>query len=489
MDATAPGAALGSRGGETEIAPASVARFSLRARQTLTQIGILPLALGVLTWVVLAPRLVPSLLWDRGIFVSVGERLLAGDTLYSQVWDNKDPFFFYFVAAQRWAGPLAEPIAEGLLLLIAALSVYSLVRHLSNARTAFVIGFIAAPIILTGAFYYPGYTHLPGISLCLAAYALSLRDNSAGAGIAIGLFFFVKLIMVPLGLVLVLCALRGRSLASVSRFLAALALSLLAGTSMLLARSEFYPFLATVRYNLTYVQNISGDGSLSGSFRAHLARIASSGFYVALASTASVLLFAAIAINPRERPMAGAIIAASLALVAAVVILGLTGLWDHHDKILYVPAILPAVCCSPFLETALAGSRAIFGLGLVLSQAFLLGGSTGVASISRTPLADWRVKMSALTSPSPETRRLLALGPSGSYARLGTNDDLGHAAGLRHWKLLCPKFHQYAFQPGQVLDETFACASTSPVLLIANSFRTEGGRSVWNEYVAKVELC
>ncbi len=345
-DAASPGAALSSRSGETEIAPASAARLSLRAGGTLKQIGILPLALGVLTWVVLAPRLVPSLSWDRGIFVSVGERLIAGDALYSQVWDNKDPFFFYFVAAQRWAGPLAEPIAEGLVLLIAALSVYSLVRHLSNERTAFVIGFIATPIILTGVFYYPGYTHLPGISLCLAAYALSLRGNAACAGIAIGVLFFAKLIMVPLGLVLVLCALRERGLASFFHFLAALALSLLAGTSVLLARSEFHPFLAMVQYNLTYVQNISGNGSLSDSVTAHLARIAYPGFFVALVSTVSVLLFAVIAIR-RGRPFPEAIVAATLALMVAIVTLGLTGLWDHHDQIVYLPAILAARPASP----------------------------------------------------------------------------------------------------------------------------------------------
>ncbi len=78
MDAAAPGAALRSRSGETEIAPASVARFSLRAGRMLEQIGIVPLALAVLTWIVLGPRLVPSLLGDRGIFVSVGGRLIAG---------------------------------------------------------------------------------------------------------------------------------------------------------------------------------------------------------------------------------------------------------------------------------------------------------------------------------------------------------------------------------------------------------------------------
>jgi hypothetical protein len=35
----------------------------------------------LLTWGLLAPRLVPNLSYDRGIFVSVAERMLAGDTL------------------------------------------------------------------------------------------------------------------------------------------------------------------------------------------------------------------------------------------------------------------------------------------------------------------------------------------------------------------------------------------------------------------------
>jgi hypothetical protein len=51
-------------------------------------------------------RLVPTMDADRGIFVSIGERLLAGDRLYSGAYDNKDPLFYYLVAAQRFWDPL-----------------------------------------------------------------------------------------------------------------------------------------------------------------------------------------------------------------------------------------------------------------------------------------------------------------------------------------------------------------------------------------------
>lgn len=46
-----------------------------------------------LIWLALLPRIVPVPRADRGIFVSVAERLIAGDVLYRDVWDNKDPLF------------------------------------------------------------------------------------------------------------------------------------------------------------------------------------------------------------------------------------------------------------------------------------------------------------------------------------------------------------------------------------------------------------
>ena len=36
---------------------------------------------------------------DAGIFPSVAARLLDGDGLYADVWDNKDPLFYTFAAA------------------------------------------------------------------------------------------------------------------------------------------------------------------------------------------------------------------------------------------------------------------------------------------------------------------------------------------------------------------------------------------------------
>ena len=52
---------------------------------------------------------------DRGIFVSIAERLLAGDKLYVDVWENKDPIFYYMISLGRVFSPYADVVLEILL--------------------------------------------------------------------------------------------------------------------------------------------------------------------------------------------------------------------------------------------------------------------------------------------------------------------------------------------------------------------------------------
>jgi hypothetical protein len=84
---------------------------------------------------------------------------------------------------------------------------------------------------------------------------------------------------------------------------------------------------------------------------------------------------------------------------------------------------------------------------------------------------------------------LLAYGSGSTYARLGQNDDQGHAVGLGKWKLSCPRFHQYRFESATILNNVLKCASTAPVLIIANSIvpEPESNSPTWNDFVAGVE--
>src|SRR3984957_13255021 len=109
----------------------------------------------VVTWIALVVRILPDRDADRGIFVSTAERLLAGDRLYSGVFDNKEPLFYYFIAAQRALGWGAEIAAEAILLLLAAAAVYLLALKVTSRWTAIAVSLLAAPIVLIGGYYTP----------------------------------------------------------------------------------------------------------------------------------------------------------------------------------------------------------------------------------------------------------------------------------------------------------------------------------------------
>jgi hypothetical protein len=185
----------------------------------------------------------------------VAARLLAGDTLYSGVWDNKEPLFYYFVASQLTLGRWSEVAAEALLIAIAASVAFLMAIKLASRWVAVATSFITTPIILVGGFYMPGFTELPGIVLVLVAMAAAAYERPVLAGLFIGLLVFTKLIFVPIALLGVGCFLladrRFFDLISIALG-ASVSVALIAG--VLFIRRELSPFLEAIRLNIAYSQ-------------------------------------------------------------------------------------------------------------------------------------------------------------------------------------------------------------------------------------------
>ena len=156
----------------------------------------------VVAWVIALPRLVPSTFGDHGTYISVAERLLAGDRLYVDVWDNKDPLFYGdALALGRLASPLGDILLEVTWVLGLALSVLVLARAAGARRNlAFVAGLGATPLLLTGPAYESGMTHLPGLALLLGEVACAVRSRWVVAGALVGLLLLTKLILAPVAL-------------------------------------------------------------------------------------------------------------------------------------------------------------------------------------------------------------------------------------------------------------------------------------------------
>ena len=60
-----------------------------------------------------------------------------------------------------------------------------------------------------------------------------------------------------------------------------------------------------------------------------------------------------------------------------------------------------------------------------------------------------------------------------TYARLGKNDDFGHAIGLAGWKLGRARFHQYLFDTNKNLKNALNCAAGVETILVTPTFAPE----------------
>jgi hypothetical protein len=78
---------------------------------------------------------------------------------------------------------------------------------------------------------------------------------------------------------------------------------------------------------------------------------------------------------------------------------------------------------------------------------------------------------------------LLDIARTGTYARLGQNDDYAHAKGLQSWKLACPRFHQYPFEAASIFKQTLDCIDEAEYLIISPQFKEYSQTPVWDEFV------
>jgi hypothetical protein len=134
-----------------------------------------------LTWLLILPRIVPNRASDRGIFVSTAARLLAGDTLYSGVYDNKEPLFYYMIAGELSLGRWSEVAIEALLIVCSMMCVFLIGRRVASPWISSAIAFAASPVLFTGYAYVPGYTRAVQRSLLNVSENIDLTPPRATA--------------------------------------------------------------------------------------------------------------------------------------------------------------------------------------------------------------------------------------------------------------------------------------------------------------------
>ncbi len=428
-------------------------------------------------------RLVPVPKSDRAIFTSIAEYLLLGNRLYVDIYDNKDPLFFYAVSIQRFFGPIAEYLFELSTVAISAVSAYDISCAVeSTGKDRKKILLIAVPLVVTGIFWIPGYTTLPGVALSLLACALFVRHKALLAGGCIGLLAFTKLIMLPLPTVfcLVYELMLWDKLVSRKR--------LSRGTigfigvcgvvcGILFVRQELVGYLLAQQNNFFYANGVLIDNSsFVNAFVSHLwtVFIGTPEKQMLLASLIVSMSFAVYMVARASLTKASkALLTSSVAAsIISILILGLTGLWHHHLSLTYASQTLIltgiAVSLSEKQRLRKILPNSLFSVVIVVCAIFLSGTLSWrhyVETPTRLP-----ERIAHLAQASPEDIALTAIHPTGTvFARLGKNTQIIPYEAPNS-RLLCPEFSQYYFYSPERLETILNCVKTAPTIVVDSAF-------------------
>ena len=437
------------------------------ARSTSSTLHRIGLAFALMTtWFMVLLRIQPWPFSDYAVFLAVGQRLRAGDVLYSGIWDNKDPFVYYSIAALQGIGQPALWALEASWFAIASVSIYSIARtYLLPRSWALLLGGVLTPIILIPFHYFPGTTHIPGVALSLAALALFLGNRFAITGIALGLLILFKLSMLPIALVeLAVLVLHRRSWRSLLPIAIGGAATVAAGLLIVTIRGELVPYLDSIVHNFTYSQTNTETGN-TGLLAVMAERLTVLTDVNVAITIALIAILLAITVNQRKHIEIWDVTAASF-LTALLLILAI-GKFPHHAQVLGVSAALAIVVLAlvtgrareaqPFIASAVAALIALALAGIPDPKGY------------RDALVNYQGTWNSMTTIDPSTQDLLDSGDSRSFA-IVQGGGLPRSPGLEDWELACRHIAQRPWESDELLSESLECFPTAEVLMIPRGF-------------------
>ena len=452
--------------------------------------------LAALTWLLVLgmtiPRAITGGVADYGFFTAIAERMRAGDTLYVEVWDNKDPFVFFFLAVARNIGPngvIGSWLLEISWVVIAAIALYVIGKRtqLAPVLAAFT-AFVLAPIVILGMPYFMGNTHLPAIALLLAALALVYTDHPIAAGIAIGVLLFFKLVMVPIALVTIAAAL----LANRKRPATVPVLGGFIGTivsiGLLLAiRGELIAFIDTQLHNIFYSQSPIVSAEQTGLVQKigqHIVilinpHIAGVILVTAIIGIATIPYLAA---NRNRWPeLTGVWWTTAAAFTMAGITIAATGKWFHHANIFAVSSTLALVLLTGWLTNQRNATGLIAAI-VAAAVTYPLAATPPPAHYT-SAFTDFDERWNAATTIDPLTRVLKDREPT-SVAFIG--ESVPQAAGLEDWTIACRHVAQRPFNPEEIFTETLECLPGANTIVLTRDFAPEPNFPAFDAFIAGV---
>jgi hypothetical protein len=435
------------------------------------------------TWAYVVLRAIPGRDGDRGVFVSMAERIAAGDTLYVDVWDNKEPLFFLTLAAGRTISPTIDVLIELIWIALSSLAIYAIVRSFKLSRLmSALVGFGGTPLILTGGVYAAGFSHLPATAILLGIVALALHNRWVLVGLLIVVLAGFKIIVVPIAILAVIpLALNQDKWQVTKKVLAGSALAAALLGLMLALRGELVGFVDLIRSNIGYSQSSISD-AYDIPILKHIEPVFTQATVITVAATLAILVLTHVLVPNKHRTFR---ISVGASLAGALLVTAITGLWDHHGQLFYGPAALALALL--FISIPATHVPRLANIALVALISILLAGMPSMRAAIDSALSG-PTRFRDLSRVADSTQDLLSVAQSGTYQRLGMNTDDSHAYGLGAFTLNCYQFVQYTYDLQPTLDFIPTCLDSTDYLIVDKGFTPREGATAWNEFVEKSEI-
>jgi len=447
-----------------------------------------------LTWIFVVlltvPRAISRGVADYGFITGIAERLRAGDTLYTEVWDNKDPLVYYTLTLARSLGPngvIGTWLLELSWIVLAAVAVYVIARFQGLTRVlSSYVGFGLTPLILLGAAYYMGNTHLPAIALLLVAIALLYSGHPLTAGLTLGLLLFFKLVMVPMSLVVIavtLVALRRKH--DLRWVLVGFVSAVVVVVAVLAIRGELAGFIATQPDNVLHSQMpiVSPDeGGFVERLKRYLVILVNPQIAAIQVTTIAILFFTRPKDLRRSEPKEALWWITMSAFVMAAATIAITGKWFHHAQVLEVSSSLALVLLAQHL-IKVRRIRSWIAAGAAALLTYPLAGLPQ-PQIYADAITELPTRWVQATNVDTLTFILRDREP-GAVSFIG--ETVPQASGLEEWTIACRHIGQRPFNPEYLFDETLECLPTSEIIVISQNLEASSPFPAYNAFLSGVQ--
>ena len=436
------------------------------------------------------PRAISSGVADYGFFTGVAERLRLGDTLYVDVWDNKDPLVFYSLAVARSLGPngvIGAWLLEISWIVLAAASVYVIARFQPLSRPlASYVGFGLAPLVLLGAAYFMGSTHLPAIALLLSAIALFYSRHPLTAGLVLGVLLFFKLVMLPMAIVVIVTAAVALRRRADLRWVALGFGSAVVIVAVILSlRGELSGFIETQVHNVLYSQSPIVSAEQTGvleRIKRYLVILVNPQVAAIESVTVAILVWTWVTGTRRgpRQPEALWRITVS-AFLMAVLTIAITGKWFHHAQTFAVSSTLALVLLVAHLRQQKM-AKGWIAPALAAVATYPLAGLPQPAMYVEA-VTDASTRWVQATTVDTMTRILREQEP-GAVSFIG--ETVPQSGGLAGWTIACRHIAQRPFNPPTIFEETLECLPNSEVIVVSKDIDQASSFPEYDQFLAGV---